>query len=54
MNSTNNEVCEFDSTPTTENFSGQIIENFESCGYDDNCTSKCKKWSWSDFGMKCT
>ena len=32
MNSVNNEVCEFDPTPTTENFASDCI-------YDDNCSS---------------
>ena len=46
MNSTNNEVCEFDPTPTTENFASDCI-------YDDNCSSKCKKWNYFGFGFYC-
>ena len=40
MNTVNNEVCEFDSTPTTEKF-------FKICqpcdeNYEESCPSKCK------------
>ena len=45
MDSVNNEVCEFNSTPITENFS---------CEQDSNCSSGMKCWSWSQMGYKCT
>jgi hypothetical protein len=53
MNTVNNEVCEFDSTPTTENF-------FKTCKPGDsdyfvNCASKCgRKFGENGFICKST
>lgn len=40
MNSFNNEVCEFDSTPTTENFSKTCKPG--DYNYNGGCPNKCE------------
>ena len=48
MNSFNNEVCEFDSTPTTENFDESYNEIGKCRGVSWKvCESRCKNWSYN-------
>ena len=53
MNSFNNEVCEFDSTPTTENFDGFIPGG--KCGPKvsrELCEHDCKDWRWNERTLR--